>query len=140
MTLALALRQICCDEAMPSRRAVFQCRAKYPEFAKLYTTARYDQIEGLAGEAVSRMSAIGHKADISTEALDVRFWGKSGHQDLRSLCLLLIRQQPIRRRAEIKTGHCLRGICGPQAHNHPTRRNRQNSAAQAIRITPMTVK
>ena len=57
MTLALALRQICCDRGDAERRAIFQCRAKYPEFVKLHTAARYDQIEGLAGEAVSRMSA-----------------------------------------------------------------------------------
>ena len=61
MTLALALRQICCDRGDAERRAIFQCRAKYPEFVKLHTAARYDQIEGLAGEAVSRMSAIGTK-------------------------------------------------------------------------------
>ena len=41
-----------------------------------------------------------------------------------------------KRPAEIKPGH----IGGPRAHNHPARRNRQNSAAQVIRITPMTVK
>jgi hypothetical protein len=43
-------------------------------------------------------------------------------------------------RAEIKTGHCLHRIGGPRTHNHPTRRNRQNSAAQVIRISPTTVK
>jgi len=37
---------------MPSRRAVFQWLAKYPEFAWLYAAVRHDQIEGLAGEAV----------------------------------------------------------------------------------------
>jgi hypothetical protein len=45
-----------------------------------------------------------------------------------------------KRPAEIKPGHCLHRIGGPRAHNHPARRNRQNSAAQVIRITPMTVK
>ena len=47
-----SLRQICCDETMPSRRTVFQWLAKYPEFARLYTAAREDQIDGLLGENV----------------------------------------------------------------------------------------
>ena len=46
-----SLRQICSDETMPSRRAVFQWLAKYPEFARLYAEARDDQIDGLAGDA-----------------------------------------------------------------------------------------
>ena len=47
-----SLRQICCDKTMPGRRTIFQWLAKYPEFARLYTAARHDQIEGLGGEAV----------------------------------------------------------------------------------------
>jgi hypothetical protein len=36
--------------------------------------------------------------------------------------------------------HPSRTPAGPQAHSQPTRRNRQNRAAQAIRITPITLK
>ena len=45
-----------------------------------------------------------------------------------------------KRPAEIKPGHCLHRIGGPQSFTiRPARRNRQNSTAQVIRITPITV-
>lgn len=47
-----SLRQICCDETMPSRRTVFQWLEKHPEFAELYTAAREAQIDHLFGENV----------------------------------------------------------------------------------------
>jgi hypothetical protein len=47
-----SLRQICCDETMPSRRTVFQWLEKHPEFAELYTAAREAQIDHLLGENV----------------------------------------------------------------------------------------
>ena len=37
---------------MPSRRTVFQWLEKHPEFARLYTAAREDQIDGLLGENI----------------------------------------------------------------------------------------
>ncbi len=45
-----SLRQICCDETMPSRRTVFQWLARYPDFARLYAAARQAQADGLAGQ------------------------------------------------------------------------------------------
>jgi hypothetical protein len=40
-------------------------------------------------------------------------------------------------RGDSRSSH---GVSGRQAHNHPTRRNRRYSAAQAITITLITVK
>ena len=64
-----SLRQIRCDESMPSRRAVFQWLAKYPEFARLYAAARHDQIEGLAGAVVEIAES---EPDIAQARLSVR--------------------------------------------------------------------
>src|SRR5262249_53516311 len=52
LALGQSLRQICCDETMPSRRAVFQWLAKYPQFARQYAAARSEQVYRLADEVL----------------------------------------------------------------------------------------
>lgn len=47
-----SLRQICADDAMPSRSAVFKWLGKHPEFADQYARAREEQAETLADEIV----------------------------------------------------------------------------------------